>query len=159
LTSIADLLKSNNLFLYCVGNSFTIEEKKLIHRLELNAFVINMGILSDNELANLYHNATCFVYPSLYEGFGIPILEAFKHKCPVVLSNTSCFPEIAKGAAIYFNPNDSKSIQIAIIEAIANRQSLIELGSKRIFDFSWDKAAELTSNVYKWAIEKHKLGI
>jgi len=159
LTSISLILIDRNLFLYCVGNSFSNNEKNLIHNLGLNDLVKNIGIVSDFQLANLYHNAACFVYPSLYEGFGIPILEAFKHKCPVALSNTSCFPEIAKDSALYFNPKDSNSIQNTIISAIENRKKLISLGTKRMYDFSWNKAADETLAVYKWAVENHKLKI
>jgi glycosyltransferase involved in cell wall biosynthesis len=156
LSSIAEYLKNTQIFLYCTGNSFTEEERSLINKLELNDLVINKGIVSDNQLANLYHFAACFVYPSLYEGFGIPILEAFKHRCPVALSNTSCFPEIARDSALYFDPNDTKSISNTIIKVIENREKLIELGTKRMYDFSWEKAAQETEYVYKWAVKNYK---
>lgn len=157
LCSIAGLLKTRKLFLYCTGEDFTNEEMVLIYELELENIVVNMGIVDDEQLANLYHNAACFVYPSLYEGFGIPILEAFKHQCPVCLSDVSCFPEIAKNAASYFNPLSSESIQKAIIQAIENRQDLIEKGTQRMFEFSWEKATQDTEKVYKWVMDKHNI--
>jgi glycosyltransferase involved in cell wall biosynthesis len=158
LNSISELLKNKNLFLYCTGHPFTKEEIYIIDKLGLKCYVINKGIVSEEELANLYHNAACFVYPSLYEGFGIPILEAFKHKCPVVLSDNSCFPEIAKNAAFYFDPQSPLSIQNAILNAISKRQELINLGNRRMRNFSWSKAAQETLYVYKWAIKNHNLG-
>ena len=60
--------------------------------------------VNDSQMCNLYQHATAFIYPSLYEGFGIPILEAYACHCPIAISNTSCFPEIAGDAAIYFRP-------------------------------------------------------
>jgi len=154
LGSIADLLKTRKLFLYCTGETFINEEKTLINELELDNIVVNLGFVDDEQLANLYHNAACFVYPSLYEGFGIPVLEAFKHQCPVCLSDASCFPEIAKDAAVYFNPTDSVTIRNAIEFAIANRESLIDKGILRMHDFSWEKAALETEKVYNWVLHK-----
>ncbi len=86
-------------------------------------------------LATLYRNAICFVYPSLYEGFGIPILESFNCNCPVVLSNASSFPEVAADAAIYFDPTDSQSMTDSISSLIQNsdlRDKLRKRGHERV---------------------------
>lgn len=72
----------------------------------------------ENELRSLYENALCFVFPSLYEGFGLPILEAFVSGCPAVLSDTSCFPEIAGDAAAYFDPNSIEDMREKIAEVV-----------------------------------------
>ena len=93
--------------------------------------------------------ASAFVYPSLYEGFGLPILEAFYHKTPVACSNTSSLPEVAGDAAIYFDPYNIEQMAKAITEAIKNRQKLVELGTKQLAKFSWDKCAKETLEVYK----------
>jgi glycosyltransferase involved in cell wall biosynthesis len=156
--SVAGLLKEKQLVLYCTGESFSENEKVIINRLELNSLVVNCGYVDDIELANLYHYARCFVYPSLYEGFGIPILEAFRHQCPVCLSDASCFPEIAADAAKYFNPNNSESIKKAITEMLYDieRERFIQKGSMRLNDFSWEKTASDTAEVYNWVIKISK---
>jgi glycosyltransferase involved in cell wall biosynthesis len=108
--------------------------------------------LTDNQLAYVYSKALAFIFPSLYEGFGIPILEAFSCGCPVLLSNKSCFPEVAQDAAIYFDPQNSESILQAIEKVLIDkklRSEKIEKGFKRLRDFSWQKMALHTENVYK----------
>ena len=97
-----------------------------------------------------------FVYPSLYEGFGIPILEAYACHCPVALSNTSCFPEIAGEAAVYFDPYSVDSMAEAIEQVIYNaskRNELIHLGDKRLERYSWEEAAKKTEETYRKALQ------
>ena len=92
------------------------------------------------------------MFPSHYEGFGIPILEAFANNCPVCLSNTSCFPEIAGNAAVYFNPNDAQSMQDVLKEMLtchALREELRLKGAQRGRDFSIGRMVEETCNVYR----------
>lgn len=155
IISISSFLIEKKIKVFCSGEPFSLEEKKLFSTLKIENLVENKGYVSDEELANLYYNAICFVYPSLYEGFGIPILEAFKNNCPVCLSNSSCFPEIAKDAAVYFDPNDSSSIIKAIENTIVNREILIEKGNLRLQYFSWEKAASETEKVYHWVLNKN----
>lgn len=155
LESICKLLKERNLKLICTGEQFTKEEMLLINKLESYEFVLNLGFIDDNVLNTLYHYAKCFVYPSLHEGFGMPILEAFSNKCPVCLSNLSCFPEIAQDAASYFNPNDSISICESITKTIDNvkyRNQLILNGTERLQHFSWKNAVNQTIEVYNKAV-------
>lgn len=122
--------------------------------------LIGMGIFeytihikaSDQALSELYSRALLFVYPSLYEGFGIPILEAYACHCPVALSNTSCFPEIAGDAAVYFDPYSISSMSEAITKVIYNeekRSQLIRLGNERLKRYSWEKAAQKTEEAYQ----------
>ena len=102
-----------------------------------------------------YRNALCFVYPSFYEGFGIPILEAFANECPVALSNASCFPEIGGNAASYFEPDDVRSMRECIWDLIRDqdlRKDLIEKGKNRAKLFSWEKAAEKTAEIYRYLV-------
>ena len=111
--------------------------------------------MTDEELSMAYGNAQAFIFPSKYEGFGIPILEAFKCKCPVILANASCFPEIAEDAAIYFGQDDSDELADKMIELLDNpalREKLIRKGVARVQSFSWEKAAEETLEFYKYVL-------
>lgn len=107
------------------------------------------GYVSDQELANLMYNSSVFVYPSLYEGFGQPILEAFHFKTPVVTSNTSSLPEAAGDAAILIDPLSEESIAKGIKSALVDRENLIKAGQKQLKNFSWEKAGSATMEVYK----------
>lgn len=108
-----------------------------------------VGMLPDLELATLYTGAEALVYPSLYEGFGLPVLQAFACKCPVVTSNVSSMPEIAGNAAILVDPKDTNSIADGIKKALSAPKTYKSLGEKRVKEFSWEKAALETLNVYK----------
>lgn len=107
------------------------------------------GYVSDQQLVDLLAGAAAFVYPSLYEGFGLPILGAFYHQVPVACSNTSSLPEVAGDAAIYFDPLNDEAIAKAVAEAVSKRSKLIEQGRKQLAKFSWDKAASQTMAVYQ----------
>ncbi len=138
------------LYLICTGKTFTSEEIELIKRLEINDQVIKLEA-NDNELKHLYSNAIAFIYPSFYEGFGIPILESFALNCPVILSNASSFPEVAGDAGCYFNPFNIDSIRNAIETVIYDntlRNELIEKGKNRLKLFSWKNTAVQTANLY-----------
>jgi len=107
---------------------------------------------SDSELARAYRGARALVYPSTYEGFGIPPLEAMSAGCAVVCSNTSSIPEVVGEAALMFNPDDIESIRQAM-EAVclddSTRSALIAAGKTRVRQFSWDKCAADTQAVYE----------
>lgn len=108
-----------------------------------------LGHVSNDEKRALLSGAEALVYPSIYEGFGIPILEAFACECPVLTSNVSSLPEVAGNAAILVDPYDPYSIKSGIDKCLRNRIKLIELGKKRLKEFSWIKTAEQTLAVYK----------
>lgn len=153
--AVAPLLKKYDLYLICTGTHFTQKEKQHLENLDIvdRAFVI---FADETELKALYENALCFVFPSLYEGFGLPILEAFASNCPVAISNTSCFPEIAGDAALYFDPNSESEIRKTVENLItfeALRNELVQKGSKRFDFFSMDNFINNTYNVYKKTIE------
>jgi glycosyltransferase involved in cell wall biosynthesis len=159
VTAIAPLLKKYpKIHLVCAGGGeFTQEEQALLTKLGLTSQVNYQAITSDFTLYRLYQQALAFVYPSLYEGFGIPILEAFAAGCPVVLSNTSCFPEVAQGAALYFDPQSEDSICQQIEQIIIDdnlRQSLRQKGYGRQQDFSPEKVASETMQVYQQVVAK-----
>lgn len=133
------------------GGNFTKGEQKLITKLGLTRKVIQISG-DDSLLRELYSSAMAFIYPSLYEGFGMPILEAMSNNCPVICSNTSSLPEVGGKAVIYFDPNEASSICETIDIIIGNdvrRHNLIKLGQERLNSFSWDKCSVETIQVYK----------
>ncbi len=111
-------------------------------------------IESDSELAAICAGSKGLVYPSLYEGFGLPIVEAFNLGVPVVTSNLGSMKEVAGGAAILVDPFDTNSIADGIQEALSKPKTLIAKGLKRVAGFSWQKTAEETLKVYKEVSEK-----
>jgi glycosyltransferase involved in cell wall biosynthesis len=111
-----------------------------------------LGSVDDDELARLYRGAVCFAYPSLYEGFGIPILEAFTSGTPVVTSAGGATEEVAGGAAVLVDPHDARAIADGISAAVRRRDELARLGFARAAEFSWDDVAERTVGVYRAAI-------
>ncbi len=113
--------------------------------------IILTGYVSDEDLPYLYAGARLFVYPSLYEGFGLPILEAMGCGCPVVSSDTSSLPEVGGKAVVYINPENVENIAKGILEAIkpASRKILIEAGFIQAQKFSWEKCAQETLKVYE----------
>ena len=108
-----------------------------------------LGHVPDAELAELYRGALCVAYPSLYEGFGLPVLEAMACGAPVVTSRGSATEEIADGAAVLVDPADPASIAAGLEEAIGRREELGRLGRERAAGFSWDRVAEQTVDVYR----------
>jgi glycosyltransferase involved in cell wall biosynthesis len=107
---------------------------------------------NDALLCDYYRNAVAFIYPSLYEGFGIPILEAMEFSCPVVCSNTGSIPEVAGDAAIYFDASEPGSIRQTLETTLFNQDLLEDLkkrGLERQSMFSWDRCADETLRVYK----------
>lgn len=137
------LQKDPELYLVCAGSKpFTEDENQIIKISNLIGKVLHVKFRDNNQLAWIYKNALCFVYPSLYEGFGSPILEAFACECPVILSNTSSLPEIGGEAVGTFNPQDEKSIRGSIENVIYNdqlRENMIKKGRERIKTFTYEK--------------------
>jgi len=119
------------------------DAKKQSHR-----SIIYTGRITNQELSDLYSSATVFLYTSLYEGFGLPILEAFKCSVPVVTSNISSLPEVAGEAAITVDPTDVASITDGIIAAVKSREKLIKRGNDREKQFDWIEIAKRTHSVY-----------
>jgi glycosyltransferase involved in cell wall biosynthesis len=112
----------------------------------------HLNYLSDEEVALFYSKADVFVYPSHYEGFGLPVLEAMTLGAPVVTSHTSSLPEVAGDAALLIDPNDASHLAEAMLRVISDsqlRQELIEKGKNRSKLFSWEKTAQATLQVYR----------
>jgi alpha-1,3-rhamnosyl/mannosyltransferase len=108
-----------------------------------------VGEIPDAELAALYRGARCVVYPSLYEGFGLPVLEAMACGVPVVTSTATAMEEVAGGAAILVDPLDVSSIAEGIQEAIARREELTPLGTARAREFPWSRAADAVEALWR----------
>jgi glycosyltransferase involved in cell wall biosynthesis len=132
---------------------------ELIEKLSLMNDVIFLGYVQDKELPILYNAAKLFVYPSLYEGFGLPVLEAMACGVPVITSNTSSLPEIVADAGIMLDPLDINALAKAMHNVLMDdslRHSLIEKGLKRAENFSWEKTAAMTMNIYRKVLSEGK---
>jgi glycosyltransferase involved in cell wall biosynthesis len=117
----------------------------------LDKDVIFFGLADDTVLNLLYQKASLYVFPSFYEGFGLPPLEAMQYGLPVVSSNTSCLPEILGEAVLYFNPHNIDEMAAVIKKALLDqelRQKLVQQGYERIKQFSWQKMARETLAIY-----------
>lgn len=152
LKAVHPLLKHYKIKLLCAGGgSFTKNEKTFIHSLKAGE-VVEQRPFNDQTLPSLYQNALAFVFPSLYEGFGIPVLEAFACECPCIVSNSSSLPEVAGDAAFYIDPNSHDSMNYAIsriVEDSSLRETLISKGLNQLSKFSWQKTITETISLYK----------
>lgn len=133
--------------LLLVGNaSFGYDETRyLIEQLEIDEEVIMPGWIEEKDMPFLYSGATAFVFPSNYEGFGIPLLQSMACELAITASNSSSIPEVAGEACSYFNPNDASDMAAKIEEIItdkAKREDLVEKGKVRVQNYSWQKTAE-----------------
>ena len=156
--AIAPLLhKHSDVYLACAGRRpFSKSEQFLLKSLNIDKKVFMYLQASDNTLAALYSNAAVFIFPSLYEGFGIPVLESWACGAPVVLSDISCFREIAGDAGHYFDPRDKDSITAAVEEVLMHptlQNDLRNKGRERLSHFSWEHAVQQTNNIYKSLIQ------
>lgn len=139
----SSILEANpSLFLVCAGgNAFNQEELEMIESYGLSERVIQNNF-KDFELATYYTNAKCFVFPSAYEGFGIPVLESMSCGCPVVLARHSSFPEVAGEAGVYFELNDEKDLKKQLSLLLDNEELRLDYSRKGIDQankFSWQK--------------------
>lgn len=153
---VKDTASLQDVRLVCTGNGFTYEELQLISRLGLSDRVIHYRP-TDQQMQGLYRDALAFVYPSAYEGFGMPILEAYANGCPCVLNRASCFPEVASDAAYYFTFDDGVEALSSVLLQIADlpereRQAMIDRGYARLKHFSWRSSAEQLVKVYESVI-------
>ena len=151
IKAICPIIHKYKIHVICAGGgAFNSQERQLLSTLKIQDSVIQEPI-TDNKLAILYQNAIAFVFPSLYEGFGIPILEAFTCDCPCILSNCSSLPEVAGDAALYIDPEDSETLVNAVENLYSNnrlRMKLVERGRERLVSYSWKETAVKTLNLY-----------
>lgn len=149
---IKALSKSDTINLVIIGGGPLSKKEQT----QLNQYIperfFHTGLISQDELAIWYNRATALVYPSLYEGFGIPILEAFASGCPVIAFNSSSIPEVAGDAAYLFDCNTvddlATKIEVCLSDKV-KRAEMVEKGLARADLFSWDKCFEETLSVYK----------
>jgi glycosyltransferase involved in cell wall biosynthesis len=134
------------------GEKLNEKEIAIFDRLQISKKSLIEANGDDATLAGYYKNASLFVYPSLYEGFGIPPLEAMHFGCPVVCSNAGSIPEVVGNAALLFDPYSVESIRNSIISVLYNdklKLSLTSRGFKQLINFSWEKCAKETYKIYE----------
>ena len=135
----------------CGGLPFSASEIQEFNRLQLNQRIQRVSC-SDAELKFVYQNALAFIFPSTYEGFGIPVLEAFGNGTPAILSRASSLPEVGGNAAVYFDPANRTELSEQIINVIQNKElkeHMRKEGFERLKSFSWDKHYQATKLVYQ----------
>lgn len=138
------------------GGRFDENEREWLEKLGIDKHVEYAGE-KDESLSSLYAQAEAMVYPSLYEGFGIPPLEAMKNSCAVLASNTSSIPEVVGDAALLFDPYSIEEITSAIRQVTYSesiRRELVRKGQERVKHFSWEKTAEQTAEIYEEVLGK-----
>lgn len=149
--------------LVCTGSEFTENEKRLFHQCGIGESVVHLKV-SDIELKSLYAHAIAFIYPSLYEGFGMPILEAYAYGCPVMLNDIEVFHEIAGHAAIYFKSFNGSSNLSFLLEKMYKingnvRKELINKGYTQLLKYSWKRSAEQLADLYKSVLKSSSFNL
>jgi glycosyltransferase involved in cell wall biosynthesis len=156
LNAFSMLEEEPGLDLLCVGGrGFTGQERDMIVRAGLRGRVHHADAALSDELATWYHFASVFCYPSLGEGFGIPLIEAFACGCPVAASSIPVFHEVADSAAEYFDPTEPQSMAETLEKILADGKrsaKLTKAGALRLGNFSWKTSAERTLEVYRKAL-------
>jgi glycosyltransferase involved in cell wall biosynthesis len=153
LEALGKVIKTNpDVCLAVVGAKFNENELSYIHEHKLSGNIINYGNIPDNHLAKLYRQSLAFVYPSLYEGFGIPPLEAMACGGLVIASNRASIPEVTGDAAILFDPgvkDELACILEQVVKGFNRREEFLTRGLERANFFSWDKTASQTIELYR----------
>jgi glycosyltransferase involved in cell wall biosynthesis len=136
----------------CGGGDFNTDEKRLFSELGISDKIVYSGNISDQELKTVYTYATVFVFPSVSEGFGIPIVEAASVGCPLLLSDTDIFKELAGDCALYFDPRSIGSIKECLSLVLKSEKQRALLGEKAreiATAFSWEATFNKTKELYK----------
>ena len=132
---------------------------KILIKIEENKdIVVYLNHISDQDRSAVYHRASAFVYPSFYEGFGLPLLEAFDCGVPAAAANNSSLPEVGGDAVMYFDPNNQEEIKDTIYNIITNpelAQSLVVKGKQRLAMFSWERCGQKSLAVLESAVHDH----
>ena len=124
--------------------------KKIKKEILVSENIKEIGYIAPAELSTLYSLSLALVFPSFYEGFGLPLLEAMANNCPILSSNAGSLPEVGGDAVLYFNPfdlDDIKNVMLRIIKDKELRENLIKKGNERVQSFSWQKCAQSTKKV------------
>lgn len=160
ITVYGNLLKSSNRYpgkLVIVGKSEWRSELlvEAVRGSQLDEHVVFTGYVTEDDLVKLYNAAEIFIYPSIFEGFGLPPLEAMACGTPTLASNTSSIPEVVGSAALLFDPFDEKDIHEALVSCLKSpdmRKNLSSMGVAQAKKFSWDKTAGIVQNVYETSL-------
>ena len=121
---------------------------------DLPGWVDRRGLVSQDELLRLYQSASALVFPSLYEGFGLPPLEAMASGCPVAASNAGSLPEVVGDAAVQFDPHEPEAIAAGIVQAISRGAELTRAGLLQVQKFSWDNCGDVHEQAYRAAYHR-----
>ncbi len=149
--SISEKLKNDFDLLLFGGGKLSANEKKKISKYKLDNKVFHKEG-TDEELYQLYKTAKAFIFPSIYEGFGLPLVEAMANNCPVICSNIDIFKEIAGDAAEYFDPRNLENFKIKVEKVIYSDSRIKELkllGVNKSKNYDWEKCASETIKIYK----------
>jgi glycosyltransferase involved in cell wall biosynthesis len=157
LQAFAEVSRNNpELRLRIVGSVFTQLESQQAERLGILDKVDVTGQIADEQLVEAYSRCLAFVYPSLYEGFGIPLLEAMACGAPVIAAATSSIPEVVGGGALLFDPRSVSELSARMRDLLGDcslRASLVAKGKQRANEFSWERTARETVEVYRQVIK------
>jgi glycosyltransferase involved in cell wall biosynthesis len=151
-------LRSNFDLIAFGGGSFTATELNAFNNFGFKQTQIRQISGDDSLLAMVYRKASAFIYPSFYEGFGLPPLEAMAQDCPVVSSNSSSMPEVIGDAGEYFDPTSTEQMAEAIERVVfsqSRREQLVKLGKKRLEIFTWKNCADKTNQVYHQLVDRN----
>lgn len=145
------LKKHQDIHVICTGCPFSQQEQESFRDYGVGDRFHHHWVETDHDLYSLYHHSQCFVYPSEYEGFGIPILEAYQAECPVILNHASCFPEIAGDSALYFTSEEELTAQIeqSLVMSSDDRRALLSQQKQRLSMYSWEKSAKQLAAIYQ----------
>lgn len=135
-----------------IGGAWDVRYPQAKEQAAENESILFLGPIPEADLPGLYAAASLFVFPSIYEGFGLPVLEAMACGTPVICANTSSLPEVGGEAVLYFDPTNVGEIGKALLEATSDvslRRSLSERGQEQVKHFSWERTAQATIEIYR----------
>ena len=138
--------------LVLTGDQSSGSLEQAIAELNLSGSVTHLGFIPQPDVLALYRNARCLIFPSQFEGFGLPVLEAMALGCPVICSATTSLPDLAREAALYVDPSDPEDIATKLRDLLCNsqlREKLIKQGRRRANDFSWEATAGQTLEIFR----------
>ncbi len=154
IIAASQVVNKYGLHIVCTGHPFTAAEMEFLKKYGVDTLT-HSYFVDEPTLLWLYENAACFVFPSCYEGFGLPVLEAFKAGCPTILADASCFPEIGGNAVDYYKPGSSDDLVSKlekVLDDSQHREALRALGKERLSFFTIEKMLKGTKECYKKAL-------
>ncbi len=155
ILKLSDILDDANLRIVVAGNS----NQRVFGKTELASSRIEwLGYVSDEELERLYRHAVCFVFPSLYEGFGLPPIEAMRLGCPVIASNAASIPEVCGDAALYFDPNSVEELKLQILRVLREpglSNDLRKRGEEQAKKYTWKQVAQTILDSFASLTREH----